>query len=218
MDIGTVIKKYRLEKNLTQEELAGALFVTPQAVSRWELGLSLPDVVTIPKIVHCLGVSADILLGCRPCGHNASKEADGEDKLGQDQINSIFSFPRERAERKNTRTVLSADDSSIMLMLLEDALSRGGYRVLTAEGGRECLELLEKEKADICTLDIGMPEMNGLEVLERIKEKYPETRVVMLSAQSAEENVRKALELGADHFIAKPFSANTLLQILDSLE
>lgn len=64
MEIGAVIKKYRSEKNVTQEEMACALYVTPQAVSRWENGLSLPDTEMIPKLVKYLGVSADILLGC----------------------------------------------------------------------------------------------------------------------------------------------------------
>ena len=59
MEIGNVIKKYRILKNMTQEELGAALLVTPQAVSRWETGISYPDISMIPEIVKVLGVSAD---------------------------------------------------------------------------------------------------------------------------------------------------------------
>ncbi len=65
MEIGNVIKEYRTLKGMTQEELAQALSVTPQAVSRWELGVSYPDIAMVPGIVRVLGVSADELLGGR---------------------------------------------------------------------------------------------------------------------------------------------------------
>lgn len=64
MEVGNVIREYRLLKNMTQEELAAALLVTPQAVSRWDTGVSYPDIAMIPEIVRVLGVSADTLLGC----------------------------------------------------------------------------------------------------------------------------------------------------------
>ncbi len=70
MEIGAVIKKYRTKKNITQEEMAKALSVTPQAVSRWETGQSYPDIAMIPEIVKYLDVSADELLG--------SSKADGK--------------------------------------------------------------------------------------------------------------------------------------------
>lgn len=74
MEIGNVIRGYRLLKNMTQEELGAALIVTPQAVSRWETGVSYPDIAMIPEIVKVLGVSADTLLGC----DNPASDKDGE--------------------------------------------------------------------------------------------------------------------------------------------
>lgn len=214
MDFGVQIKKYRSRKNVTQEEMACALFVTPQAVSRWENGLSMPDTAMIPKIVKYLGVSADILLGCNETEQELPPEANGGDILCQDQINSIFGFPDEKRERINAKTVLVTDDAPFMRLIICDILSRADYRVLSAADGMECLRLLDNEKADVCTLDIGMPEMNGLEVLVQIKRKYPKTKVIIISAKSTKENVLKAHELGAEHFIAKPFNPDTLLKIL----
>ncbi|MDE6594142.1 MAG: response regulator [Oscillospiraceae bacterium] len=218
MELGAMIKKYRLAKNVTQEEMACALFVTPQAVSRWENGLSLPDIAMIPRLVKYLGVSADVLLGCNETECKAPAEANNGDMLCQDQINCIFGACEEKRKCADTKTVLVVDDASFLRSMLCDILGRSNYRVLSAADGRECLDLLEREKADVCTLDIGMPGMNGLEVLAEIKRKYPGIKVIMLSAQSTKENVMEALRLGAEHFIAKPFKPDTLLKLLDRPE
>ncbi len=218
MELGAMIKKYRLAKNVTQEEMACALFVTPQAVSRWENGLSLPDITMLPGLVKYLGVSADVLLGCNESECEAPSETKDVDMLCQDQINCIFGAYEERRKCADTKTVLVVDDVSFMRSMLCDILSRSGYRVLSAADGRECLDLLESEKAEVCTLDIGMPGMNGLEALAEIKRKYPGIRVIMLSAQSTKENVLEAHRLGAEHFIAKPFRPDTLLKLLDRTE
>lgn len=74
METGNVIKEYRKLRNMTQEELAAALLVTPQAVSRWKTGISYPDITMIPEIVKVLGVSADELLGCDNAVQDAGKE------------------------------------------------------------------------------------------------------------------------------------------------
>ena len=66
---------------------------------------------------------------------------------------------------------------------------------------------LKNESVDVCVLDIGMPVMDGLETLKHIKEEYPQLKVVMLSALSSENNVKLALQLGAEAFVVKPFAA-----------
>ena len=112
--------------------------------------------------------------------------------------------------------VLVVDDSDFMRMMLTDMLSRDGHKILQYKSGEACLERLRDKtgdfSADVCVLDINMPGMNGLEVLERIKRDYRNLKVIMLSACCTEENVKKALELGADGFVAKPFQANSLLE------
>lgn len=231
METGNVIKKYRTLRNMTQEELAAVLLVTPQAVSRWETGVSYPDIAMIPEIVKVLKVSADELLGC--CGldtteENAKAEAPELDypslvasvreiegkMLNQSQIDSIFDYvPR---PVPTSKLVLIVDDADFMRMMLTDILGREHHRVLQAKSGEECLEILKGETCgipvDVCILDIKMPGMNGLEVLEAIKWDYPGLKVIMLSAMCTEEVVKKALALGADGFVAKPFQAGALTE------
>lgn len=104
-----------------------------------------------------------------------------------------------------------------MRSILCDILSRAGYETSSAADGCECLDILGREKTDICTLDLNMPGLNGFDVLARIKTNRPEIKTVIISAQSSAENVLKARELGAAHFIAKPFTCNELLKVLESL-
>lgn len=250
METGNVIREYRTLRGMTQEELAAALLVTPQAVSRWETGVSYPDIVMIPEIVKVLGVSADELLGCAKRRENqesserppvsadeslrhegltaerkgrkqtpdypasvASVQEAGEKILNQSQIDSIFDYvPKPDPASKS---VLIIDDADFMRMMVTDILSRQ-HRVLQARSGNEGLEILRGEACggavDVCILDIRMPGMNGLEVLEAIKRDNPEQKVIMLSAMRTEETVKKALALGADSFVAKPFQASTLVE------
>lgn len=234
METGNVIKKYRTLRNMTQEELAAVLLVTPQAVSRWETGISYPDIAMIPEIVKTLGVSADELLGCGSRDEDGSKkqrsgkqasepdysalmasarELEGK-VLNQSQIDSIFDYVPKPVPV--SKLVLTIDDADFMRMMLTDMLSREHHKVLQAKSGEEGLEILKGETngipVDVCILDIKMPGMNGLEVLEAIKRDYPKLKVIMLSAMCTEKIVKNAYALGADGFVAKPFQANTLLE------
>ncbi len=211
MEIGSIIKKYRTLEHITQEEMAQALSVTPQAVSRWETGLSYPDIAMIPEIVKYLGVSADRLLGCEE-PEDATEKAKGEAKevLNQSQIDSIFDYIPNPDQM--SKTVLIVDDANFMRMMLQDMLSHDGHKVLQAENGEEGLEILQKHPVDVCILDIRMPGIDGIETLRIIRKTYPELKVIMLSALCTREIVKKALELGAHAFVAKPFQPSSLLE------
>lgn len=216
MNIGDVIKSKRQNKNMTQAELAEKLNVTPQAVSRWEMGISYPDIAMIPLISEVLWVSADELLGIRPSykrevweGQESEKNADLV--LNQSQVDSIFDyvpFPVSGESKK----VLVVDDADFMRTILEEVLTHRGHTVLQARDGKECLSVLREKTADVCLLDINMPGMDGLEVLRRIKTEHPGLKVVMLSAMAQESNVRQALQLGADSFVVKPFQAECVVE------
>ena len=212
MKIGEVIRSKRQKKNLTQAELAALLKVTPQAVSRWEMGISYPDIAMVPKISEVLRVSADELLGIRLSNENPEPEEENgnADVLNQDQVDSIFDYIPEPVSGKSKR-VLVVDDADFMRMMLEDMLTHQGHIVLQAKNGQECLERLRNEIVDVCVLDICMPGMDGIEVLRRIKEEQPGLKVVMLSALSQESNVKQALQLGADAFVVKPFQGQSLI-------
>ncbi len=229
MKTGNVIKEYRKLRNMTQEELATALLVTPQAVSRWETGVSYPDIAMIPEIVKVLGVSADKLLGCDNAAQDAGKEQEAapeyqellasvqgmDDKmLNQSQIDSIFDYVPQPDQ--TPKMVLVIDDSDFMRMMVTDMVSHEQHRVLQAGSGEEGLKMLKGETCgvpvDVCILDIKMPGMNGLQVLEIIKKEYPKIKVIMLSAVCSEAVVKEAMALGADGFVAKPFQAGSLLE------
>lgn len=83
MVIGEIIRKCRTERKITQEEMATALHVTPQAVSRWETGISYPDIAMIPQISKYLDVSADRLLGCSDTEIRPANSANSQQPLNQ---------------------------------------------------------------------------------------------------------------------------------------
>ncbi len=215
MDIGTKIRELRIKRNLTQEELGQKLNVTPQAVSRWENGISLPDISMIPLLSEKLFVSANDLFGCISTGFNLHETCKNlnisGDVLKQDQIDSLFEG-REKATDKTPKKILIVDDSDFMRMMLKDMLSQSGHRIVEADNGKVALKILEKEKPDVCILDINMPEMNGLDVLRHLVANYENTRVIMLSALCMESIVKEALEIGADAFVAKPFQADSIIR------
>ena len=209
MNIGEVIKCRRQKRNITQAELAELLKVTPQAVSRWEMGVSYPDIAMVPKISEILRVSADELLGIKPSDENR-ENGDNNTVLNQDQVDSIFDYTPVPVTGKSKK-ILVVDDADFMRMMLEDILTHQGHTVLQAKNGQECLDILRDEAVDVCLLDIGMPGMDGIEVLRKIKEGQPGLRVVMLSALSQEKNVKQTLQLGADAFVVKPFQSQRLI-------
>lgn len=216
MNIGEVIKYRRQKRNLTQAELAEMLNVTPQAVSRWEMGISYPDIAMVPLISDALWVSADELLGIKPsyAGQEITKKETKEENdkvLNQSQADSIFDYIPVSVTGESKK-VLVVDDADFMRMMLKDILTRFGHSVLQAKNGQEGLNILQDEAVDVCVLDICMPGMDGIEVLRRIKEEHPEVKVVMLSALSQESNVKQTLQLGADAFVVKPFQAECLVE------
>lgn len=217
MEIGAIIKKQRVMMKLTQEEFAARLNVTPQAVSRWENEISLPDITLVPRIADLLGVSCDDLLKGKE--HRITHYAlaggiliDASEVLIQNDIDVLFGYSKEN-EKPDRRLVLHADDAEFLRHMVKDILNSKGYEVLQAKDGEECLDILTKTQIDILLLDINMPG-NGLEILKKVKEEYPELPVLMLSAMADDKIVKKTLELGANGFVAKPFGAEDLLEHL----
>ena len=103
-------------------------------------------------------------------------------------------------------TVLAVDDIPMNLLLISKILSRLNIAISTATNGREALEFIEKNKPSLVLLDLMMPEIDGYEVLRRLREN-PETkdlRVVILSALNSNEDIVKGFNMGANDFITKP--------------
>jgi DNA-binding response OmpR family regulator len=109
-------------------------------------------------------------------------------------------------------TVLVADDDEDILLLVTTRLRRDGFEVVQARDGDEALAAVKRTKPDVAVLDIGMPGLDGLEVLEAIREDAAlrTTRVLLLTAKAQEQDVRRGYEAGADAYIKKPFSPTEL--------
>jgi two-component system KDP operon response regulator KdpE len=108
-----------------------------------------------------------------------------------------------------TPLVLAVDDEAGILRLIKLELAAQGLRVITAPNGEEALRLAEEQRPDIVLLDILMPEMTGLEVMRRLRERS-DAPIILVTARDAEADKVSGLEQGADDYIVKPFSPDEL--------
>ena len=111
------------------------------------------------------------------------------------------------------RKVLIVDDNLDSITILRSILETNGYAVQSAQSGREALDLLKTNRPDVILLDVMMPEMSGLEVLERIKSAHETSKipVIMVTAKMQDEDVLVGYQYGADYYITKPCTAKQLL-------
>ena len=113
------------------------------------------------------------------------------------------------------KRVLVVDDAAFMRLSLKTTLERNGYEVVgEAENGRRAIELYKILKPEIVTMDITMPDMDGIEALGEIIKFDPKAKVIMLSAMGQETKIREAIILGAKGFIIKPFKEEYLLKAI----
>jgi DNA-binding response OmpR family regulator len=104
--------------------------------------------------------------------------------------------------------ILVADDDEDILLLVTTRLRRDGFNVVSASRGDEALAVAREHKPALAVLDIGMPGLDGLEVLEQIRadETLRGMLVLLLTAKAQESDVRRGYDSGADAYIKKPFS------------
>jgi len=107
-------------------------------------------------------------------------------------------------------TVLVVDDEPKITRLVGDYLDQAGFGVLIAHTGREALALAEGERPDLVVLDLGLPDIDGLDVLRRVRADS-NVPVVILTARSDETDLVVGLELGADDYVVKPFGPKELI-------
>jgi DNA-binding NtrC family response regulator len=108
------------------------------------------------------------------------------------------------------KTILLIDDDESLRRVIEYHLRDEGYRVLTAPDGRTGLEQFQAEPVDLVLTDIRMPEMDGMELLTRLKAMQPELPVVVLTAHGTIDSAVEAMKLGAFDYLTKPFSRDQL--------
>lgn len=115
-----------------------------------------------------------------------------------------------------SKSILVVDDAAFMRMMIKNILTKEGYNVVgEAENGKEAVTLYEKLKPDLVTMDITMPEMDGIEGVKAIRQTDPEARIVMCSAMGQQAMVMEAIQAGAKDFIVKPFQQERILQAIE---
>lgn len=112
--------------------------------------------------------------------------------------------------------ILIVEDDKTVLDFEKKELEHEGYNVITAENGRQALELFESENPDFVLLDIMIPELNGIEVLRRIR-KQSEVPVILVTAKGEVYDKVNGLSAGADDYISKPFAIEELLARISSV-
>jgi two-component system, chemotaxis family, chemotaxis protein CheY len=123
--------------------------------------------------------------------------------------------PKEGIEFTMAR-VLVVDDAAFMRKMVSDALAKGGHEVVGEAGnGVEAIAQFQSIKPDLVTLDITMPEKDGLAALAEIVAADPSARVVMCSALGPESKVLEAIKLGAKDFVVKPFQPARVIEAVD---
>lgn len=171
MDIGHRILMLRKQQNITQEKLAAEMGVSIAAVSKWETGNSLPDIVMLCALADYFRVTTDELLG-----------------------------------RNKMEEFIICDDAQMVREALRSILVKEGYsNVVLTESGRQLLDALEKRTPYAILLDINLPDADGLEILQKIKEQNADIKVIMVTADASEQTKSRAVALGADAYITKPF-------------
>ncbi|MCQ8894365.1 MAG: response regulator [Methanolinea sp.] len=114
--------------------------------------------------------------------------------------------------------ILLVDDSGMTRFLLARFLTAGGHEIVgEAEDGREAIAKVRELDPDLVILDLIMPHMKGLEVLEEIKKTSPRTRIVMCTGDHQEYTIREAVRKGASGFIIKPFNRDVLIEEVNNI-
>lgn len=111
--------------------------------------------------------------------------------------------------------ILIVDDAAFMRMMIKDILVKNGYEVVgEAQDGSQAVEKYKELEPDLVTMDITMPEMDGITALKEIKQINPNATVIMCSAMGQQAMVIDAIQAGAKDFIVKPFQADRVLEAI----
>jgi two-component system, chemotaxis family, chemotaxis protein CheY len=112
--------------------------------------------------------------------------------------------------------IVIVDDAKFMRMTLSNILMNGEHEVVgQGENGKDAIRLYRELKPDLVTLDITMPEMNGIDAVKQIKKEFPDAKVVMCSAMGQQKMVVESIEAGAKDFIVKPFDEGRVIDAIN---
>ncbi|MBM3546884.1 MAG: response regulator [Alphaproteobacteria bacterium] len=133
-------------------------------------------------------------------------------------LNAIDPSQQESITRRRGKLIFCVDDDHNIRQIVKHSLAEAGYPVLVARDGPTCLALLARYEPRVILLDIEMPEMDGLQTLLAMRQRFPDrrkTRIVFLTGRRTVADVMAARENGADDYIIKPFTRANLIRRLD---
>ncbi|WP_339227719.1 response regulator [Oceanobacillus sp. FSL K6-2867] len=111
--------------------------------------------------------------------------------------------------------ILIVDDAAFMRMMIKDILTKNGYEIVgEAQDGAQAVEKYKEVMPDLVTMDITMPEMDGITALKEIKKVNPDAKIIMCSAMGQQAMVIDAIQAGAKDFIVKPFQADRVIEAI----
>jgi DNA-binding NtrC family response regulator len=113
--------------------------------------------------------------------------------------------------------LLLVDDDERILDVVARFARRAGFDVVTCAGGRQALEQLRRQPADLAMVDLRMPDVNGLEVLRAIRETVPGCEVILMTGYAGIESAVEAIKLGAVDYLTKPFDFERLAHVLEAV-
>lgn len=114
-----------------------------------------------------------------------------------------------------SKRILIVDDAAFMRMMIKDILTKNGFTVVgEAPDGAKAVEMYKETKPDLVTMDITMPEMDGISALKEIRKIDPHAKVIMCSAMGQQAMVIDAIQAGAKDFIVKPFQADRVIEAI----
>lgn len=125
----------------------------------------------------------------------------------------LFRRNAEKPKKTGGLKILVADDEIDIRTLLQKGLEEEGHKIILAVDGEDALQKITDEKPDLVILDIRMPKLNGIQALQKIREK-PDTRklpVMMLTVDSSDQDIYKGYMYGADVYLTKPFKLQDVL-------
>lgn len=116
------------------------------------------------------------------------------------------------------KTVLITDDTAFMRMTLKNILEKNGYEIVgEAEDGKQAIDMYDQHKPELVTMDITMPNVDGLTAIKEIMNKDPEAKIIVVSAMGQKSLVIDALNAGAKDFVVKPFQPDRIEEALQKV-
>jgi DNA-binding response OmpR family regulator len=116
------------------------------------------------------------------------------------------------------KKILIVEDDVVFCKLLTRFLTKNNFEVMDAQNGKDAMELVNLNFFELAILDYRLPDMTGIEILKRVKEKNPNSRVLLITRYGDQDVAVKALDSGADAFISKPINPDELLQVIQGFD